>query len=98
MIGGQSGIVVLNAARVIRCVDEQRSEFVEWTEPDERSDKLGKHQSISELVLVRSRIPIDAHFFRIKDWTVALIVSEVVKNAMERIGCCGAELTPRNDD
>ena len=90
-ISGQTGMVVLNAVRVICCVNEQRSEFVKWTEHDERPDKLGQYHYISKLVLDRSRIPADAHFFRIKDWTVALIVSGVVKDAMERVGCYGAE-------
>jgi hypothetical protein len=43
-------------------------------------------------------IPPDAHFFRVKDWEVGLIVSEVVKYAMERVGCVGAEFIALNDD
>ena len=90
-ISGQTGRVVLNALRSIRCVDESRSEFDNWTEQDERPDKLGKYHYISRLVLERNAIPPDAHFFRVKDWTICLIVSEVVKDAMERVGCYGAE-------
>ncbi|HRI65864.1 MAG TPA: double-CXXCG motif protein [Polyangium sp.] len=41
----------------------------------------------------RRAIPRDAHIFRIKDWEVVLVVSESVKNAMERVGCYGAEFT-----
>jgi len=91
-IGGQSGMMVLNALRVIRCVDEQRSEFQKFTEDDSvRPDLAGQYRSVSKLVLDKSAIPPDAHFFRIKDSWIELIVSEVVKNAMERVGCYGAE-------
>lgn len=36
-------------------------------------------------------VPSDAHFFRVEGWVVALIVSEAVKEAMERVGCMGAK-------
>jgi len=91
-IGGQSGIMVLNALRLIRCVDEQRSVFEKFTIDDPvRPDKAGQYRYFDKLVLDRRAIPPDAHFFRIDGWRIALIVSEVVKNAMERVGCYGAE-------
>jgi len=91
-ISGQSGMMVLNALRVIRCIDERRSEFLKFTEDDPvRPDLAGRYRSLPKMVLDRGAIPADAHFFRIKDWEIALIVSEVVKNAMERVGCYGAE-------
>ncbi len=93
-ISGQSGMLVLNAIRLIRCVDESRSEFQKFTVDDEvRPDLAGQYRYISNLVLDRHAIPPDAHFFRVKDWEVALIVSETVKDAMQRVGCYGAEFT-----
>lgn len=92
-IAGQSGMMVLNAVRVIRCVDERRSEFDKWTERDGRPDKLGQYRYISKLVLDQNSIPPDAHFFRVKDWLVCLVVSQAVKDAMERVGCNGAKFT-----
>ena len=92
-ISGQTGMYVLNCLRVIRCLDESKSEFLKWTEQDHRADLAGQYRQVTKLVLERSPIPIGAHFFRIKDWDVALIVSETVKNAMERVGCYGAEFT-----
>lgn len=92
-ISGQSGMMVLNALRYIRCVNEQRSEFIKWTKHDHRPDLAGKYRSVPKIVLDRNTIPPDAHFFRIKDWEIALIVSETVKNAMVRVGCYGAEFT-----
>lgn len=90
-ISGQSGLMVLNALRLIRCIHEQQSEFIKWTKKDHRPDLAGKYRSVPKIVLDRSAIPPDAHFFRIQDWEIALIVSETVKDAMERVGCFGAK-------
>ena len=96
-IAGQSGLQVLNAVRVIRCIDESRSEFIKWTKQDHRADLAGKYRQGTKLTVDPSAIPPGAHFFRIEGWRVALIVSEEVKEAMERVGCVGAkfiEVTP----
>lgn len=93
-IAEQSGMMVLNATRSIRCVNEKHSKFQKFTEDDTvRPDLAGQYRYISRLVLDKAAIPSDAHFFRIKDYEIALIVSEAVKNAMERVGCYGAEFT-----
>jgi hypothetical protein len=93
-ISGQTGMVILNALRVIRCVHEERSEFEKFTIDDPvRPDLAGQYSHIYKLVLGKNAIPPDAHFFRVKDWEVCLIVSETVKDAMERVGCYGAEFT-----
>lgn len=96
-IAGQAGMMVLNAVRVIRCLDEGRSEFIKWTKQDHRADLAGQYRQVTKLVLDSRAIPSDAHFFRVEGWLVALIVSEAIKNAMEREGCLGAkfiEVTP----
>ncbi|WP_437293712.1 imm11 family protein [Sorangium sp. So ce426] len=90
-IAGQAGMMVLNAVRVVRCIDETRSEFVKWTKHDHRADLAGQYRQVTKLVLATDAIPADAHFFRVEGWLVALIVSEAVKEAMERVGCLGAK-------
>ena len=91
-ISGQTGMMVLNALRLICCIDERRSEFLKFAEDDPvRPDLAGQYRQVTRLVLNRNAIPADVHFFRIMYWEVALIVSEVVKDAMERVGCYGAE-------
>ncbi len=91
-ISGQTGRIVLNAIRAIRCIDESRSEFEKFkVDDDVRPDLAGQYSSVPKLVLDRQAIPPDAHFFRIEHWEVVLVVSEVVKDAMERVGCYGAE-------
>ncbi len=96
-VGGQAGMVVLNAVRVVRCLDESRSEFIKWTKQDHRSDLAGQYRQVTKLTTNPNLIPFDAHVLRIEGWLVALIVSEEVKDAMERVGCLGAkfvEVTP----
>jgi hypothetical protein len=92
-IGGQSEMMVLNATRVVRCLDESRSEYIKWTKEDHRADLAGQYRQVSRLVLDPLAIPEDAKFFRIEGWLVALVVSEAVKEAMERAGCRGATFT-----
>ncbi len=92
-ISDQRGMMVLNALRVIQCVHELESKFVKWTEHNHRPDKTGDYRYFDKLVLARQAIPQDAHFFRLKGYLIHLVVSETVKNAMERVGCYGAEFT-----
>jgi hypothetical protein len=90
-IPGHPGMYVLNALRVLRCVDEQRSEFMKWTSQDHRADLAGQYRQVTRLVLDPTSVPPDAHFFRVDGWLVALIVSEDVKRGIERAGCTGAK-------
>jgi hypothetical protein len=90
-IAGQPGMIALNALRVVRCLDETRSEFIKWTNEDRRADLAGQYRQVTKLVLAHDAVPTDAHFFRVEGWLVALVVSEAVKEAMEGIGCLGAK-------
>jgi len=87
---GRTDFAVLNALRVVSCLDERRSEYLPWRENDHRRDLVGEYRQVTRLVLNRSRIPDDAHVFRVEGWRIALIVSELVKRAIERFGCRGA--------
>lgn len=92
-IGDQAGMFALNSIRLIRCLNEQHSEFIKWTEEDRVPEKTGQYRQVTRLVLGREAIPQDAHFFRVDGWRIALIVSEAVKDAMVRVGCYGAAFT-----
>lgn len=89
-VAGQSGMMVLNAVRVLKCLDEERSEFMKWTKQDHRADLAGHFRQVTKLILAPDSVPAEAHLFRIEGWLVALIVSEAVKEAMEHVGCLGA--------
>jgi hypothetical protein len=96
-VEGYSGFEVLNAVRVVQCLDENKSAFVKWTARDHRLDLIGQYQDVMKLCLNPTFIPDDAHFFRVQGWPIGLIVSERVKVAMENIGCLGAKFQQVTD-
>ncbi|AGC42243.1 hypothetical protein MYSTI_00894 [Myxococcus stipitatus DSM 14675] len=82
---------ILVATRLIRCIDDQASEeILRWKPEDERPDKLGMYRSVYGMRIDRTKVG-DAKVFRTWGWTVALIVSEDIKVAMERARVTGAE-------
>ncbi len=89
--GDHDGFEVVNALRVIKCLDEGRSEFMKWTVNDHRADFAGQYRMVTNLKVKSDAIPDGAHVFRMEGWLVALIVSETVKLAMENAGCFGAK-------
>jgi hypothetical protein len=89
-IPAHANFEVLNALRIVACLDETKSMFTKWTHADHRSDLAGQYRMVTQLHVDPKRIPGDSHFFRIEGWAIALIVSERVKAAMEKVGCHGA--------
>jgi len=85
------GFEILNSVRSIQCLEESKSEFTKWTDHDHRPDLIGQYRQVTKLILDPSRIPEDAHFFRVEGWLIALIASERVKEIMEKTGCFGAK-------
>jgi hypothetical protein len=87
---GHLGFHVMNVTRVIDCLDEERSEFIEWVEEDKRPDRLGGYRGVTRLHVEHAKIPADGHVFRVAGWLPAVVVSGDVKSAMEAVGCVGA--------
>jgi hypothetical protein len=84
---------ILNALQIIDCVDDTRCEFVErWRPEDGQPEKIGMYQNIRGLRVDPGRA-IGADIFRPRGWTVALIVSERVKLAMEEADVIGPRFT-----
>ena len=82
---------ILNALRIIRCIDDARCEEVlYWLPEDNRPDKLGQYRNVAGLKVDPEKLG-DAHIFRPWGWKVVLIVSEHVKSAMEAAGITGAK-------
>lgn len=74
---------LLNALRVIRCIDDARCEEVlYWLPKDNRPDKLGQYRNIRGLRVDPAKVG-DSNIFRPWGWTVTLIVSERIKRAMD---------------
>lgn len=83
--------LLLVATRLIECIDDKASEEVlRWKPEDERPELLGQYRSVYGMRIDRSKVG-DARVFRPWGWTVALIVSEDIKAAMERERVTGAK-------
>lgn len=82
---------VLNPLHLLKCIDDQASSEVQyWTEEDGIPEKVGEYSSVSGMRLDVSKIG-DAHVFRPWGWASSLIVSEDIKNALERAGFTGVK-------
>ena len=93
-VGSREGYKILVATRLVRCLDERRSEFLKWTEADGRPDRMGGYRMVTKLHIDTTVIPPDTHIFRIAGWRVALIVSNKMAEAAKAIGATGLKLTP----
>ncbi|WP_225408646.1 imm11 family protein [Stigmatella hybrida] len=80
--------LILVAKRLIRCIDEQASRIQLWTHEDGVPDMVGKYLSVRDLRIDRTQVG-SAQVFRPEGWTVALIVSGEIKDALERMGATG---------
>jgi hypothetical protein len=90
-IPGHRGFKVLNVVGAISCLDETRTRFTRWLASDGRPDRVGTYRMVIDLRVLPSAIAPEKHVFRIEGWRVGLVVSEVVKDAMEAEGCIGAQ-------
>ncbi|WP_051256757.1 imm11 family protein [Cystobacter fuscus] len=81
---------ILNALRIIRCVDEARCEEIAFWEPRHGDpERVGHYRNVAGLKIDPTKVE-DANIFRPWGWTVVLIVSERVKLAIEKEGLTGA--------
>ncbi len=80
---------ILVATRLIQCIDEKASEEVcHWKPEDGRPDKVGKYRVVAGMRIDPSKVG-DAKVFRTWGWSIALIVSEEIKEALDRLGATG---------
>ncbi len=83
--------LILNVTRVVKCIDDQASEEVRyWRPEDGRPEKTGQYRAVSGLRIDPTKVG-DAKVFRTWGWTVALIVSEDIKEALEHAGITGVK-------
>ncbi len=81
---------ILNALRIIRCIDDARCEQVQYWKPeDNRPDKLGEYRAVHGMRIDPERVG-DTRIFRPLGWRVALIVAEDIKQAIESENLSGA--------
>lgn len=80
---------ILVATKLIQCIDEKASEEVRrWKPEDGRPDKVGKYRVVAGMRIDPSRVD-DAQVFRTWGWSIALIVSAKIKEALERLKATG---------
>jgi hypothetical protein len=89
---------ILNILRVIRCIDDARSEeVVYWKPEDGRPDKVGQYRNVVGMRIDSSQVG-DAHIFRPWGWRVVIIVSEQLKQVLEEEGITGPRFTKVGGD
>ncbi|MGE6762646.1 imm11 family protein [Corallococcus interemptor] len=90
MVEGEADpFFVVNATKVIDCIDEARCREVHHADEDDSSpDHEGEYQWIYGLRIDPSKTE-GAHVFRPRKFKTAFIVSEDVKNALEGVGNLG---------
>src|SRR4051812_24849359 len=76
--------LILVATRLIRCIDEQASRIRLWTHENGIPDMVGKYASVRDMRIDKAKVG-GAQVFRCEGWSSPLIVSEEVKDALERI-------------
>ncbi len=82
---------IANVTRVVRCIDDEASEEVRYWKPEDgRPEKVGKYRAVSGMRIDATKVG-DAKVFRTWGWTIALIVSEDIKEALERAGITGVK-------
>jgi hypothetical protein len=82
---------ILNALRIVRCIDDARCEEVRYWRPEDGDpDKVGQYRVVAGLRIDPSTVG-DSHIFRPWGWSVALLVSERLKQAMEEEGITGTK-------
>ncbi|MFY0576169.1 imm11 family protein [Cystobacter fuscus] len=82
---------ILNVTQVVKCIDDQASEEVRYWKPEDgRPEKTGQYRAVYGLRIAPSKVG-EARVFRTWGWTVALVVSEELKDALDRIGASGTK-------
>jgi hypothetical protein len=80
--------LILVATRLIRCIDEQASRIELWTHEDGVPSKVGQYFSVRDMRIDKAKVG-GAKVFRCEGWSSPLIVSEAIKDAMDRMGTTG---------
>lgn len=87
--GAPERYFVVNATKVVDCIDEAQCREVQHYDEDDPSPEYeGEYRWIYGLRIDPSKTE-GAHVFRLKKFKIAFIVSEDVKNALERVGNLG---------
>jgi hypothetical protein len=91
-VEGQSEeFFILNVTRVVKCIDDKASAEVQYWKPEDgRPEKTGHYRAVHGMRIEPSKVG-GAKVFRPWGWLVVLLVSEEIKEALERIGATGTK-------
>ena len=81
-------VEILNVINTIDAIDEKHSQITWWTHEDGVPDRIGTYAGVGRLTIRREAVS-GAPVLRLKKWELPLIVSEVVKGALESIRTTG---------
>jgi hypothetical protein len=79
---------VVVATRLIRCIDEAASEVSFWKPEHGVPEKVGQYMGVDRMRIDNTKVG-NAKVFRPEGWTVSLLVSEEIKDALEHMGATG---------
>ena len=80
---------ILNTLLTIRCIDDARCSDVQYWKPEDgQPEKVGRYRYIQDLHIDPSKVG-DAQIFRTWGWSLGLIISEDLKQAIEAEGISG---------
>jgi uncharacterized protein DUF1629 len=81
--GHDGPFFILNTLRTIRCIDDARCVEVQYWKPEDgQPEKVGQYRVVSGLRIDPSKVE-DARIFRTWGFSLGLIVSEDIKQALE---------------
>jgi hypothetical protein len=87
------GFEIMNVLPAAKCLDESKSQILFWKPEDGRPDKVGHYRMVTR-IKVDPILAEQRHIFRIKGWEIALIVSEVVRDRLCKLGRLGVVFEP----
>jgi hypothetical protein len=89
--GQREPYFLLNITRVVKCIDDEASDEVRYVTPEHGlPDQLGEYRSVIGMRIDPSKVG-DAQVFRTWGWQVAIVVSEAIKEALERVSATGTK-------
>jgi hypothetical protein len=91
-VEGHSGPwFILNTLHIIRCINDSRCTEVQYWQPeDDQPEKVGKYRYVAGM-RIDPAMAGDIRIFRPWGWSQALVVSEHLKDAMEKEGITGTK-------
>jgi hypothetical protein len=82
---------ILVCTRLVKCIDDEASDEVRYWKPEDgRPEKTGRYRAVHGMRIDPVKVD-DAKVFRPWGWDVVLIISEDIKQVLERMGATGAK-------